>query len=122
LEDPGRSECRDFVRIEVGHLAARARMSVPPFLGWFPAVGDGPLEVVGAQAAMTVARIRATAARERFNTCPSPRAGALMGRAPTLPGTLAPPIQPSVRPCRPLRPKAAGSPRVQRLDGARPPR
>src|SRR5438034_161969 len=49
---------------------ARARMSVPPFLGWFPLVGDGPLEVVGAQAAMTVARIRATAARERFNMVP----------------------------------------------------
>src|SRR5213078_2206763 len=58
---------------------ARARMSVPPFFGWL-LVGDGPAVVVGAHAAMTVARIRVAADRARFIRDPSPCAS----------GTLAP--------------------------------
>src|SRR4029077_13392137 len=52
---------------------ARTRMRVPPFFGWLPLVGDGPADVVGAHAAMTVARITIAADSARFIRGPSPR-------------------------------------------------
>src|SRR5437762_14212401 len=80
-------------------------MSVPPFFGWL-LVGDGPAVVVGAHAAMTVARIRVAADRARFIRDPSPCAS----------GTLAPRFSRRCAASRLLPRIGAGSPPEPRCE------